>query len=161
MVVTSVATFERFFRETAGLDIDKDDLKRHREFVVRKLNDLLIRGQAVAKVNLRDIVEPFDLPITKGLQERMREFRKTGEATVLEPESPDGTLGALVSLVRSAALAPRLAQNDPRRPFGPPRVCCSERSTGPGPTAPCSSYRRSAGTSPPPCRRPPHQAPRS
>ncbi len=32
MVVTSVATFERFFRETAGLDIDKDDL-RHREFV--------------------------------------------------------------------------------------------------------------------------------
>jgi hypothetical protein len=85
MVMTSVATFERFFRETAGLDIDKDDLKRHREFVVRKLNDLLIRGQAAAKANLRDIVEPFDLPITKGLQERMREFRKTEEATALEP----------------------------------------------------------------------------
>jgi hypothetical protein len=72
--VTGVAKFERFFRAVAGLDVDKDDLRRHDEFVNRKLVDLLIRGQAVAKANLRDVIEPFDLPIPKGLQERIHEF---------------------------------------------------------------------------------------
>jgi hypothetical protein len=85
MAVAGVVTFERFFRETAALDLDKDDLRRHREFIIRKLNDLLVRGQAVAKANRRDIIEPFDLPITKGLQERIQEFRKTEEAAALEP----------------------------------------------------------------------------
>jgi hypothetical protein len=85
MTVAGIVTFERFFRETAGLDLDKDDLRRHRDFIVRKVNDLLVRGQAVAKANRRDIIEPFDLPITKGWQERIQEFRKTEEAAALEP----------------------------------------------------------------------------
>ena len=85
MTVSGIVTFERFFRETAGLDLDKDDLRRHRDFIIRKLNDLLVRGQSVAKANRRDIIEPFDLPITKGLQERIQEFRKTEEAAALEP----------------------------------------------------------------------------
>ena len=76
MPVSGVARFERFFRLAASLDVDKDDLKRYNEFVQRKLYDLLLIAQAKAKANGRDIVEPQDLPITKGLQERMREFGK-------------------------------------------------------------------------------------
>jgi uncharacterized protein DUF1931 len=87
--VTSVAKFERFFRVAAGLDVDKDDLKRYGDFVNRKLVDLLIRGQAAARANVRDIVQPFDLPITKGLQERVREFRKIDEEVGLRPTLDD------------------------------------------------------------------------
>ena len=80
MVVVAVSKFERFFRSVAGLDVDKDDLKRHGDFVNRKLVDLLVRGEATAKANGRDIIEPFDLPITKGLQERIYEFRQADRA---------------------------------------------------------------------------------
>jgi hypothetical protein len=34
-----------------------------------------MRGEASAKANGRDIVESFDLPITKGLQESIHEFK--------------------------------------------------------------------------------------
>jgi hypothetical protein len=85
MVVVAVSKFERFFRSVAGLDPDKDDLKRHEDFVNRKLIDLLIRGQAVAKANGRDVIQPFDLPITKGLQERIHEFQQIDRALGLSP----------------------------------------------------------------------------
>jgi hypothetical protein len=72
-VVMSVARFERFFR-SEGLDVDKEDLRRHSEFVNQKTYDLLIRGKATAKANGREVIEPFDLPITKGLQECIQAF---------------------------------------------------------------------------------------
>ncbi len=76
MTVMAVTRFERFFREAAELDVDKQDLKRYNDFVNNKIYDLLIRGEANAKANDRDIIEPQDLPITKGLQESMHAFRK-------------------------------------------------------------------------------------
>jgi hypothetical protein len=85
MPVMSVARFERFFRVAAGLDIDKPDLKRHSDFVHQKIRDLLIRGVANAKANRRDIIEPQDLPITKGLQECMHRFRDLDEEIELKP----------------------------------------------------------------------------
>jgi hypothetical protein len=85
MRLGGVANFERFFRATASLDVDKDDLKRYREFVTEKLDDLLIRGQATAKANDRDIVQSFDLPITKGLQESIHEYRRVDPETELRP----------------------------------------------------------------------------
>jgi hypothetical protein len=85
MPVMAVATFERFFRVAAGLDIDRNDLKRHSDFVHQKIHDLLIRGEANAKANVRDVIEPWDLPITKGLQERIHEFEKLNEDIEIEP----------------------------------------------------------------------------
>jgi hypothetical protein len=85
MHLMSISKFERFFRVAAGLDIDKNDLKRYSDFVNQKIYDLLIRGQATAKANGRDIIEPFDLPITKGLQERMHDFRDINEEIELNP----------------------------------------------------------------------------
>ena len=83
--VMGVAKFERFFRTAAGLDVDKQDLKRFSDFVNHKVYDLLVRGVAVAKANGRNIIAPFDLPITKGLQECIHAFKAIDETVELEP----------------------------------------------------------------------------
>jgi hypothetical protein len=74
MPVAGVPEFERFFREVASLHVDKDDLKRYEDFLDRKVSDLLLRGTANAKANGRDIMEPWDLPVTKGLQESIHDY---------------------------------------------------------------------------------------
>ncbi len=63
------------FRRAGDLDLDKSDLERLENFVRRKVQDLVVRGEANAKANSRDVVEPWDLPITKGLQETIHRFR--------------------------------------------------------------------------------------
>jgi hypothetical protein len=85
MSVTAVARFERFFRAAASLDVDKRDIRRHGDFIDQKLYDLLIMGQATAKANGRDIIEPRDLPMTKGLQERIHEFVDLDEEIEVRP----------------------------------------------------------------------------
>jgi hypothetical protein len=81
----SVAKFERFFRAAAGLDVDKSDLRRYSDFVHRKAYDLLLMAQAKAKANARDVIEPFDLPITKGLQEDIHAVRRLEDRVDIEP----------------------------------------------------------------------------
>jgi Domain of unknown function (DUF1931) len=85
MPVMGVARFERFFRAAASLDVDKADLKRYSDFVDQKVYDLLIMAQATAKANARDVVEPYDLPITKGLQQSVHEFQNLDEEVELAP----------------------------------------------------------------------------
>ena len=85
MVPTGVSSFKRFFRAAAGLDVDKDDLRRYDNFVDRKVYDLLLIGQTRAKANARDVIEPWDLPITKGLEETIHDFRGMDEGAELRP----------------------------------------------------------------------------
>jgi hypothetical protein len=85
MAVSGVATFERFFRETAQLDIDKSDLRRFDTVLNERLASMLTRGREVARENERDVVEPYDLPITEGLRERIIEFRKLDRDMKLRP----------------------------------------------------------------------------
>ncbi|MFC5824563.1 DUF1931 family protein [Nonomuraea insulae] len=85
MPVIAVSRFEHFFRAAAGLDVDKTDLKRYSDFVNRKLYDMLVVAQAAAKSNGRDIIQFWDLPITKGLQENMHDFRDLNEELDLAP----------------------------------------------------------------------------
>jgi hypothetical protein len=85
MPVFGVARFERFFRLAAELDVDKDDLKRFSDFVEHKLYDLLLMGQATASANRRDLIEPHDLPVTKGFQENIHQFRRMDEDIELAP----------------------------------------------------------------------------
>jgi hypothetical protein len=85
MHVTSVARFERFFRVAAGLDIDKADLKRYTDFVNDKIYDLLLSAQATAKANLRDVIQPHDLPLTLGLRKNIERFRRLDEELELWP----------------------------------------------------------------------------
>ncbi|WP_084965497.1 DUF1931 family protein [Thermoactinospora rubra] len=88
MPLIGVSRFERFFRAAAGIDVDKEDLKRYNDFLNQKLYDMLVVSEAAAKANRRDIIEPWDLPITKGLQECMHHFRDMDEeldlAAILE-----------------------------------------------------------------------------
>jgi hypothetical protein len=85
MVVMNVPTFERFFRVAGDLDVDKSDVKRYNDFINEQIHDLLVIAQAKAKANVRDIIEPWDLPITAGLQECVHRFRKLDEEIGLEP----------------------------------------------------------------------------
>ncbi|MFF1634244.1 DUF1931 family protein [Leifsonia sp. NPDC058248] len=84
MHLFGISKFERFFRMAAGIDIDKNDLRRFDDFVNDKLYDLLLRAVATAKANGRDVVESQDLPITAGLQESMHVFRKIDEEVSLD-----------------------------------------------------------------------------
>ena len=91
MPVMGYTKFERFFRAAAAVDVDRDDMKRYLDFINEAIYDLLLRGQANAQANARDIVRPSDLPITAGLQETMHEFRKLDEDIELGPILQDLT----------------------------------------------------------------------
>jgi hypothetical protein len=82
---SGTTNFERFFRQAAGLDVDKDDLKRVDDFLNHKLHDLLVIGNARTNENDRDLIELADLPITKGLQESIHQFRKLDQDVGLAP----------------------------------------------------------------------------
>ena len=85
MPVMGFVKFERFFRAAGGVTVDRDDVKRYLDFVNDALYDLLLMGQAAAKANARGIIEPWDLPITKGLQECMHRFERIEEEMELRP----------------------------------------------------------------------------
>jgi hypothetical protein len=80
-----IVKFERFFRSAAGIDVDKSDLKRYNDFVIQKVSDLLVRAQAVAKANGRDMIEPHDVPLTKGLRESIQNFKKLNQQINIQP----------------------------------------------------------------------------
>lgn len=75
-----IPVFERFFRTVASIQTDKSDSRWFREFVDQQIDDIAIAGRNSARSNGRDVISPQDLPITKGIQERMREFDKLDEA---------------------------------------------------------------------------------
>ena len=84
-MLMKVAEFERLFRQAAGLDVDKNDLKRVSDFLRDKLYDLLAVAERNAKYNGRDLIFEPDLPIAKGLQETLQEFRRMDTALELKP----------------------------------------------------------------------------
>jgi hypothetical protein len=99
--VMGVVKFERFFRRAAGIDVDRNDIKRYDEFLNGKINDLFTVAAAKANANGRDIVEWADVPLTAGLQHSMHEFRQLDDEIELAPLlealaalSPDITLSA-------------------------------------------------------------------
>jgi histone H3/H4 len=77
--------FERLFRAAAEIRVDRDDIKGYLDFVEEVIYDLLITAQATAKANSRDVIAPSDLPVTKGLQERVHEFQRIEEDIELRP----------------------------------------------------------------------------
>jgi hypothetical protein len=85
MVVVGVTPFERFFREAADLDVDKSDIKRFEDFVREQIADLLTIAEARAKMDDRDVIQPRDLPIAKGLQESIHRFRRLQVSPEVRP----------------------------------------------------------------------------
>jgi Domain of unknown function (DUF1931) len=76
---------KEFLRRSAGLDIDKSDMERLTELIGGKLNDLLVIGVRNASYNSRDIIMEPDLPLTKGILEHMKDFRRYEESIDLKP----------------------------------------------------------------------------
>ena len=85
MPVMGFTKFERFFRASGGVDVDHEDIKRYLDFVNDVLFNLLLIGQSTAKANVRDIILPWDLPVTKGLQESVHAFESLDEEIELRP----------------------------------------------------------------------------
>jgi hypothetical protein len=85
MAVMGSTKFERFFRQAAQVRVDRDDVKRYLDFVNDVIYDVLLIGQATANANARDIIEPWDPPITAGLQECMHQFGRIDEDIELRP----------------------------------------------------------------------------
>jgi hypothetical protein len=80
MPVNAAKQIKGLFHTAAGLTIDNNDVKRYKDFVDEKLYDLLLMAVVSARANSRDVLQASDLPLTKGLQERMREFEKLAQA---------------------------------------------------------------------------------
>lgn len=76
MTQSGVHKIQRLFRKAAELHIDKADIPRYQDFVNRKLYDMLLIAEARARANGHLVIEPHDLPITKGLQESVHAFRR-------------------------------------------------------------------------------------
>ena len=76
---------KEFLHRSAGLDIDKSDTERLTELISRKLNDLLVIGVRNASYNNRDIIMEPDLPLTKGVLEHIKDFRRYEESIDLKP----------------------------------------------------------------------------
>jgi hypothetical protein len=83
--VSGATKYEDLFRRVSGLDVDKSDLKRLEEFLIGTLGDLLLMGKAAAGANNRTIIRPYDLPVTKGIQENIHEFRRLDSKLELKP----------------------------------------------------------------------------
>jgi len=85
MAVVGFTRFERLFRVAGRVDVDRDDIQRYLDFVNDALYDMLIMAQATAKANVRDVIDPWDLPLTKGLQDSMHAFERMDEDIEIEP----------------------------------------------------------------------------
>lgn len=59
-----IPRFQRLFREAAGLNFYKADLKHYEEFIDHRIYLLLLRAEANAKAGGDVLIEPWNLPIT-------------------------------------------------------------------------------------------------
>jgi hypothetical protein len=79
MAVVGFTKLEALFRKAASLDIHKGHTKEVTDIVEKKLHDLLLAAERNANINGRDVIWESDLPITKGMQESIIEFKKLDE----------------------------------------------------------------------------------
>ena len=84
-MIMGYTRMKEFLRRSAGVDIDKSDMDRLTDLIGRKLNDLLVIGVRNASYNNRDIVMEPDLPLTKGILEHIKVFRRYEEEIDLKP----------------------------------------------------------------------------
>jgi hypothetical protein len=106
--VLGFVKFERLFRAAGGVDVDRDDMKRYLDFVNDALYDLLIIGRNTARANARDVIQPQDLPVTKGLQESTHAFEKIDEQIELGPILDELTARPPLDVTLSDGAAERL-----------------------------------------------------
>jgi len=85
-----VLGFERFFRLVASVEVEGTDFPPYERFINRKVCELLTRGQAAARANGHEVVQPAHLVIPAGLQRNMDTYRSL--AFALDMDAPDGMM---------------------------------------------------------------------
>ena len=84
-MIMGYTRMKEFLRRSTGVDLDKSDMDRLTDLIGKKLNDLLVIAVRNASYNNRDIVMEPDLPLTKGILEHIRVFRRYEEEIDLKP----------------------------------------------------------------------------
>ncbi len=73
-----IPLLEHFFHSAAGIKVDKNDLRRFREFVDAQIDSIAIAGRDAAKWNGRDVIVPQGPPDHQrrsGTDARVRQAR--------------------------------------------------------------------------------------
>lgn len=84
-MIIGAARMQHLFRRIAGINVDKNDLKRVSDLISDKLHDLLIMAERAAAANGRDVITEADLPLTAGFQRSLQAFRDLEEEIELRP----------------------------------------------------------------------------
>ena len=78
--VVGFKKLESIFRKSAGIDLDKSKADKIIDMVEKKFYDLLLIAVEKTGFNGRDIIMETDMPVTKGFEESLKEFRKLEES---------------------------------------------------------------------------------
>jgi len=77
--VVGFKKLETVFKKAAGIDLDKSKAEKITDIVEKKFHDLLLIAVEKAGYNKRDIIVESDMPITKGFEESLRQFKELEE----------------------------------------------------------------------------------
>jgi len=82
--VVGFKKLEAVFRKAAGIDLDKSKADRITDIIEKKFHDLLLVAVEKAGYNGRDVIMEPDMPITKGFEESLRQFKELEEEVNLQ-----------------------------------------------------------------------------
>ncbi|NPA11141.1 MAG: DUF1931 family protein [Epsilonproteobacteria bacterium] len=82
--VVGFKKIEAVFRKAAGIDLDKSKADEIVDIIEKKFHDLLLVAVEKAGYNGRDVIQEPDMPITKGFEESLREFKTLEEEVEID-----------------------------------------------------------------------------
>jgi hypothetical protein len=82
--VVGFKKIEAVFRKAAGIDLDKSKADRITDIVEKKFHDMLLVAVEKAGYNGRDVIMEPDMPVTKGFEESLRQFKELEEEVELQ-----------------------------------------------------------------------------
>jgi len=82
--VVGFKKLEAVFRKAAGIDLDKSKADEIIDIVEKKFHDMLLVAVEKAGYNGRDVIMEPDMPVTRGFEESLRQFKELEEEVALE-----------------------------------------------------------------------------
>ncbi len=82
--VVGFKKIEAVFRKAAGIDLDKSKADRITDIIEKKFHDMLLVAVEKAGYNGRDVIMEPDMPVTKGFEESLRQFKELEEEVELQ-----------------------------------------------------------------------------
>jgi len=77
--VVGFKKLEAVFRKAAGIDLDKSKADEIIDIIEKKFHDMLLVAVEKAGYNGRDVIMEPDMPVTKGFEESLRQFKELEE----------------------------------------------------------------------------------